>query len=196
VLRTFLALDLEEGLLRQTLALMDELRIERLPRARWCAEHALHVTLRFLGDTDEALVPALSEVVSTLGAHALAPVEIRSTSLLAFPNAKRAHVLALHLEDGGALATLAAIAEQEVTALGFRAEERRFRPHLTLARFREPADLRRVFASRHAPMRGGRLVAIALYKSDLGGPAPVHTPLARHALVRETAPSAEAAPTG
>ncbi len=67
MLRTFLALDLDDALLRIADALIDELRAERLPRARWVASSTLHVTLRFLGDTDEALVPALGELVTTLG---------------------------------------------------------------------------------------------------------------------------------
>ena len=108
MLRTFLALDLDDALLRSVVALIDELRGERLPRARWVASTTLHVTLRFLGDTDEALVPTLSELVTTLGEEAPQSIEVRSTSLLAFPNARRARVLALHLDEGGAVSDLAA----------------------------------------------------------------------------------------
>jgi len=186
VLRTFLALDLDDALLRSVVALIDELRGERLPRARWVASTTLHVTLRFLGDTDEALVPALGELVTALGEEAPRPIEVRSTSLLAFPNARRARVLALHLDEGGAVSDLAAKAERAVTALGFPPETRAFRPHLTLARLREPADLRRLFAASSSSMmpEGGRLRALTLYKSELGKEAPVHTSLARFELGR------------
>jgi len=179
VLRAFLALDLDASFRRDALALIDELRGERWPRMRWVTPTTMHVTLRFLGDTDEGLVPALAELVTRLGEAAPRGIEVRSTSLLAFPNARRARVLVLHLDDGGVISELARIAERDVTALGFRPEERSFRPHLTLGRLREPADLRRLFATRPAPMAGGRLAAVTLYKSELGAEAVVHTSLAR-----------------
>jgi len=183
--RAFLALDLEDSFRRDALALIDELRGERLPRVRWVTHATMHVTLRFLGDTDEALVPALTELVMRLGEGLEGAIELRSTSLMAFPNARRAHVLALHLEDDGTIAELAAAAERGVTALGLPPEKRTFRPHLTLGRMREPVDLRRLFAARAAPLAGGRLDSLTLYKSDLGKEAAVHTPLARFALRRE-----------
>ncbi len=184
VLRTFLALDLDDTFRQDALALIDDLRGERLPRVRWVTHATMHVTLRFLGDTEEALVPSLSDLVMRLGAGIHGAIEVRSTSLLAFPNARRAHVLVLHLDDGGTTTELAAAAEQGVTALGFSPERRSFRPHLTLGRMREPTDLRRLFAARAAPMKGGSLVALTLYKSDLGKESAVHTPLTRFALER------------
>ena len=95
-------------------------------------------------------------------------------------------MLALHLDEGGAVSDLAAKAERAVTALGFPPETRAFRPHLTLARLREPADLRRLFAASSSSMmpEGGRLRALTLYKSELGKEAPVHTSLARFELGR------------
>lgn len=179
--RTFFALELDEPFAKATIALMDLLRGDRLmPRGRWVSPEILHVTLRFLGDTDEALDPALVALVASLGRRVQSPIDVRSTSLLAFPNPRRAHVLGLHLDDGGATVELASHAEDAVTALGFPAEQRPFRSHLTLARFREPADLRRLFAAHASPLHGGRLSALTFYASELGKGGPVHTALARH----------------
>lgn len=185
--RLFLALDLDELFLRDVLARMGELRRvteQRVRvRPRWVAPHTLHVTLRFLGDTEEAELPALVDLVTTLGTSVTMPLVVRSTSLLAFPNPKRAHVLALHLEDDGVLVELGKRAENAVRALGRAPEERPFRPHLTLARFRETADLRRLLEAEAAPRAGGRLTALTLYESDLGKEGgPIHTPLARYEL--------------
>lgn len=184
VLRAFLALDLEDELRRHALALIDELRGERMPRVRWVTHATMHVTLRFLGDTSEELVPALTSLVTQTGAMSKSPLEVHATSLLAFPNPRRARVLALHLDDDGVIAELAAALEHGLAALGVPppAEQRAFRPHLTLGRFKEPADLRRLFAARSLPMAGGRLAALTLYKSDLGPETAVHTPLARLAF--------------
>src|SRR4051812_20038389 len=99
----------------------------RLSRARWVARDAMHVTLRFLGETDASLVPALSDLVTKLGARL--PLEVRATSLLAFPDAKKARVLTIGLEGVDALAREC---EESAVALGFAPEERAFRAHLTL----------------------------------------------------------------
>ena len=189
MLRAFIALDLDDSFRRDVLALIDELRGERLPRMRWLTRATLHVTLRFLGDTDEALVPSLTELVMRIGRSVPDAIEVRSMSLLAFPNARRARVLAVHLDDDGVISELASAAEQGVAALGFAPEQRTFRPHLTLGRPREPADLRRLFEARAAPMAGGRLASLTLYKSELGAEAAVHSPLARHSFGAVASPS-------
>ncbi|HVJ89767.1 MAG TPA: RNA 2',3'-cyclic phosphodiesterase [Labilithrix sp.] len=187
VLRTFLALDLDEPFVQDALALADELCAScpssaLAQRGRWVKRSMMHVTLRFLGHVDEELVLPLSEVVTELGKVQKRAIELESTSLVAFPNAKRAHVLALHLEDPGALAELSTAAERALATLGFIPEVRAFRPHLTLARFRAPADLRRLFAEHQGAMRGGRLNALTLYKSELGREAPRYSVLARAPL--------------
>jgi 2'-5' RNA ligase len=89
-------------------------------------------------------------------------------------------VLALHLDDAGVITELAAAVERALMPLGFAPEERSFRPHVTLARLREPADLRRRLAAAYEPsVKGGRISALTLYESELGGEAPVYTALAR-----------------
>ena len=182
MLRTFLAIDLDERFLQAADALAVGLRAEVLPRARWVARSNMHVTLRFLGATDESLVPSLGALVARIGSIARGPIEPLSTSLVAFPHPKRARVLGLHIDDGGVLMDLASAAEREVVELGFAPEERTFRPHVTLARFRQPADLRRLFVARSTPPPTGRLTSLTLYRSELGGEAPVYSALARFDL--------------
>lgn len=178
--RCFLALDLDEAFIGAVASLADSLHGRPdLPRARWVASSAMHVTLRFLGDTDEALVPSLGLLVANLGE--VDAIDVRATSLLAFPNNRRAHVLGLQLEGDGVLLGMAAQAESAVTALGFAPEQRTFRPHLTLARLRNPADLRRLVVERPVEIVG-RVTSVALYKSDLGPSGPTYTTLARAVL--------------
>jgi 2'-5' RNA ligase len=179
-------LDLDEAFLGEAARLAESLRDRpELSHARWVASSVMHVTLRFLGDTDEALVPSLAQLVANLGD--VEAVDVRATSLLAFPSERRAHVLGLRLEGDGALVRMAEEAERAVTALGFEPEQRAFRPHLTFARLRKPADLRRVIAE--APVAiAGRVTSIALYKSDLGPKGPTYTSQCR-ALLRVGTPS-------
>jgi 2'-5' RNA ligase len=187
MLRTFIALTLDDVFIAAAASLIESLRSEpELARGRWVASSALHITLRFLGDTDESLVPALASLVAELGEAAHEPIDVWTRSLLAFPSERRAHVLGLRFEPNTVMLDLAERAERAAVALGFAPEAREFRPHLTLARIRKaPADLRRLVADRPLAI-AGRVTSITLYKSELGSTGPTYAPLAQ-AVLREPA---------
>lgn len=105
------------------------------------AEH-LHLTLKFLGDTDERLVP---ELVSAMreAAAGVAPFTVRVRGTGAFPNLQRPSVLWVGLEGGEPLARMAASLDADTGALGFERERRAWSPHVTLARVRGPRGLDR-----------------------------------------------------
>ena len=113
------------------------------PALRWTGMPAWHLTLAFLGevgdDTAAALGPRLERAA---GRHHRLPVSLAGGG--AFPGPARARVLWTGLRgDHRALAALA----RSVAASARRAgapppdEGRRFRPHVTLARCREPTDV-------------------------------------------------------
>ena len=143
--------------------------------------HALHLTLCFLGDTPSRAVPQLSE--------ALAGVPFRRCSL-AFgeptflPERGKKNVVALPLADaaqesGG----LAAVRELQagvgaaLAASGFYQLERRaYLPHVTVTRFRRPSHHLSLHMINLPELCPSRLV---LYTGDLDKAAgAVHTPFA------------------
>jgi 2'-5' RNA ligase len=95
----------------------------------------MHLTLRFLGVVADDQIARLTE-----GMHALAadspPLACRTAGLALWPDLRRPHVLVTGVRSEGPLDDLAAAFEQLACSLGFAPERRRFRPHLTLARFR------------------------------------------------------------
>ena len=136
-------------------AVLDDLdaRAGRLRAARqdlrWTSRDAWHVTLAFLGQVDESaaagLLPRLERAARRHHAFRLA-----FSGAGAFPAPTRANVLWSGLSgDRGALAHLA----ESVVAGASRAgapppdKGRRFRPHLTLARCRTPADVTELVAA-------------------------------------------------
>lgn len=186
MIRAFFALDVDAALVDAASSAAESLRAI-LPRARWTRRDLLHVTTRFLGDTDEALVPALCEGAVAIGARRGSRggggLEVRATSLVAFPDARRARVLALSLSDpSGALGAIAEDCEALAVSLGFEPEARAFHAHLTLARMREATDVRAHLEELSAV---GLVTALTLYRSELGeGPdgSPLYAPLARAPL--------------
>lgn len=157
-----------------------------LPKGwRWVRPESIHLTLRFLGETDASRVDALASSLAKTAASS-SPFEIAlSADWGAFPNARRARVLWRALSgELEALAGVAASVELWARGAGYQAEERAFRAHVTLAR----ADRR----ARPAPLDLGRLPAraghafkvdaLVLYKSELGEGGARYEALSRAAL--------------
>jgi 2'-5' RNA ligase len=109
-------------------------------------EHAakLHFTLKFLGDVSE-------EMVSTVEASLRATAERAAAFSAAFggmgcfPSPKRPRVIWAGLRQGGdEMRLLQRSVEGELKLLGFRPEQRPFRPHMTVGRVKRrvtPVDL-------------------------------------------------------
>jgi len=96
----------------------------------------IHLTLRFLGDTDPGIVPGLAEALAGVGA-ASRPAALVGAGWGVFPGPARPRVLWAGLRgDPGPLLDLARRVEEMAVRLGFPRERRPFRAHLTLARAR------------------------------------------------------------
>jgi 2'-5' RNA ligase len=104
---------------------------------RWIQSESLHLTLKFLGRVDDARIPEIERSLQA-GLAALPRFTVSCRGLGVFPAIRRPRILWAGLE-GGALAQLAAAAEQALEPLGFPREEREFKPHLTIGRWRETA---------------------------------------------------------
>jgi 2'-5' RNA ligase len=103
------------------------------PALRWVAADRLHLTVKFLGEQPDSIVPALSEALDTaVGRHGDAPLALGGFG--AFPNFRRARVVWLGVEPHPRLELLHHDIEEACAALGFEPDGRPFRPHLTVAR--------------------------------------------------------------
>ena len=176
--RTFVALVLDDEMRRKLEALASSLR-PRMPGARWVRPEGVHLTLRFLGDTPPERIERLEADLSAAAA-ASSPAEVGVRGLDTFPGrGKPPRVLWVGLEVPASVDELQAACEAAAVAAGFPAEERPFRAHLTLARFRE-----RVLRPALPPTDLGtvRLHTLALVRSELRPGGAVYTPIARFAL--------------
>jgi len=147
--------------------------IERLrPHATdvaWVVPANLHVTLKFLGQLDEARVPAIADALRAACArHAAFELAVRG--LGAFPSPTRPRVLWAGLEgDAGALGALAERVETACGALGMSRETRPFAAHVTLGRVREPRRQPALAEALALPADFGRLRVeqVSLMRSQL-----------------------------
>jgi len=95
-----------------------------------------HVTLKFLGDTDDDRVPHICEELEAAVSDAgVAPFEVTFGGLGVFPSLDYISVVWLGVRDGGEqLTALHEALERRTVDLGFDPEEHDFTPHVTLAR--------------------------------------------------------------
>lgn len=150
----------------------------------WVKPEVAHLTLRFLGRASGEQLEALDRVLRSI-AGTSPPIEMTPASTGAFPGWRRARVLWLGLETGGALESMAERIEQSARDAGFAPEERGFRAHLTLGRVRSPRGLEAAAEAVRgwAPASGPETAStIVLYRSDLGGAGPRYTPIETYAL--------------
>ena len=114
------------------------------PDLRWTGRDAWHLTLAFLGEVEEAVTGKLvPRLVRAAARHPRLSLSLGGAG--AFPAAQRARVLWTGIQgDRQGLAALAASVGAGARRAGAPPanEGRGFRPHLTLARCRAPADVR------------------------------------------------------
>lgn len=108
------------------------------PPWRWIPPENYHLTLKFLGEVDDKLLPSLGGAASK-AASAAKPFTIKFGEFGGFPSLSRPRVIFYRVEEGTEdLAELAGSLEHELEGLGFERERRPFRAHLTLARIKRP----------------------------------------------------------
>ena len=104
---------------------------------RWVRPEGIHLTLKFLGETDEEDLPGIIAALRDV-ARLHPPIEIEPGGLGSFGGRRGLRVVWVGL--GGqidALITLAAAIDAALAPQGFKREARAFNPHLTLARVRD-----------------------------------------------------------
>jgi 2'-5' RNA ligase len=182
-MRLFVGVPLDPALARDLGGVAGELRQRvgrHAPRAKltWVATDRLHVTVRFIGEADDTRAAAIRAALAPpLG---VAAFDLEIVELGAFPGRGRPRVFWAGV---GAGHDEMVQVEREVSArlagCGVAAEDRPYRPHLTLARVREPAGLRAgdVLEGLSGSIGTQRVGAITLFQSRLSPQGPTYVAL-------------------
>ena len=103
---------------------------------KWVRAENIHLSLKFLGDLDDAREPELREALKrAAGARSEPrPLTLQITGFGVFPDYHRPHVLWAGVTPDPGLELLQHAVEQTFAPLGFPTEARAFRPHVTLGR--------------------------------------------------------------
>ena len=140
--------------------------------ARWIDRDNYHITLRFVGDIEEGLARELAHSLDSVVAK---PFMVRLKGVGTF-GGNHPHTLYAGIEDSGEIRRLQATHERLCQMLGLPPEQRRFTPHVTLARLTDAPDFQlqgyiaahNLYASR--PFQVSRFVLFSSRPSRGGGP--------------------------
>ena len=134
-MRAFIAIDLPESI-RAALRKKQASFRSACPDARWTQAEGIHLTLKFLGEIAEGKVAEVCDGLKKLDRFEAFTVALKGFGF--FPDFRRPRVFWAGVDAPPNLEQLAEQVEVAMSRIGFAREERAFRPHLTLARFRVP----------------------------------------------------------
>ena len=147
LIRAFIAVELPAELKKELAALETQFKKNSPPVIKWIEPGSIHITLKFLGETSDAilddLILAMEE--SVVG---VSPFKLDVRQLGAFPGVDRPQVIWVGVSgEMEKLKQLQKNLEKNTEQLGFKRESRTFSPHLTLGRVRDgarPDDIQRI----------------------------------------------------
>jgi len=181
-IRTFIAVDLDKALRQRTVALQETLK-ETGTEVKWVEPENLHVSLLFLGEVDEREIVDVCRIVAEItGRHTSFTMQVQTAGC--FPNLRRPRVLWVGVGEGKeALCAIHDDLEKALLDLGFRREERKYSPHITLGRVKSdrPTESLALALTQHAGWKGGEIqvAEVLVMGSKLTPQGPEYTVLSR-----------------
>lgn len=150
-------------------------------RARWQSDDQLHLTLRFVGETDPRTA---EDLVAALGSVTASSFTLSVRGVGHFEKRGRASALWAALAPSAALDLLERRVERACRAAGIAPETRRFVPHVTLARLGGGAVGAGAWLAAHGDLSAPdwSVTAFRLYESRMGSGGSAYCPVAEWPL--------------
>jgi 2'-5' RNA ligase len=188
--RIFVAVDISEEARERAAKYIAVMRGD-LPKfaASWVRPEKLHLTLRFIGDCDDAELKKVTEVVDSVSAG-IHPFRINIIGTGVFPNEKRARVLWLGVGgETNQMIKAKDLFENEYHAAGLLGKREALTPHLTIARIKNIGRCREVVAahlnSQFGPVEF-EVSELVVYESKLNPKGSIYSVVAKYNLVRNS----------
>ncbi len=131
--RVFIALSLPKEICEKIGDIIKELSRQKFP-VRWVGYEGCHITVHFLGDQDERAIENIKDILLRI-VPKYRQTTARLDKLDYFPSEREPRVIHLSLlEDRNELINLQKELGEELKKNGFRIDERKWQPHITLGR--------------------------------------------------------------
>lgn len=191
LIRTFIAIELNDNLHRALATVQEQLKRDRAARLiRWVVPANIHITLKFLGDVDAIQMPALRNSIAE-ACKDIPAFSLSIDGLGAFPTTRRPNNIWVGATGQiDVAARLAQKIDDACAAFGFEREDRPFTAHLTLGRVKkdvptsERASIGAMIDAAKIGTLGELIVGhVSVMKSELKPGGSVYTRLSMIQLV-------------
>lgn len=136
-MRLFVAVHLNESTKYKIKKLISQLK-EKSNKIKWVPIENLHITLKFLGETDESM---FGDVISSLEKIKHSPFTLTIAHIGGFPNLKSPKVLWIGIQgDQYSIKSLSDQVEKSIIHLNYTKEQRKFTSHITIGRVKQKID--------------------------------------------------------
>ena len=184
-IRTFIAVDLTKPIRDRAVALQ-RLLARSGAEVNWVEPENLHVTLLFLGEVEDREAGRICRIASE-STKQLPAFTMTIEGIGCFPNSRRPRIIWLGVGEGAAaLINLHDELELPLAELGYRREERRYTPHVTLGRVKSEHSTQKLTdeLGTQGGWQGGATTVreISVMASELTSRGPVYTVLGHVAL--------------
>lgn len=183
-MRLFVAAELPSSLRDRIGAVQEEMRGAPLP-VRWVRPEGIHLTLKFLGEVPGPRLAGIETALREAG-RGIVPFRLEACGAVAYPERGAPRLIWVEVRgDLAAARCLAAAIDAATAGLGFAAETREFRAHLTMGRVKGPGrgDWRPALARAGGQASGEfEVKEYVLFQSRLDPGGAVYASLARFPL--------------
>jgi len=182
-IRTFVGVQLQPPARKRALKLIGKLQKSEA-NARWITADEMHITLSFLGDTIDTMVPKVCQAVDQAAQDA-SPFNLSIAGVGAFPDIARPRVAWLGVGEGvDHLTALHRKLETLIRALGVQTDGRRYNPHMTIGRIRGRNQPLTELLEKHADATAGEslVTEAVVFSSSMEKSGPVYAIMHRAKL--------------
>ena len=129
--RTFIAVKILPG--KTVIDILHDFK--RIPgdKIKWVNLDVMHITLNFLGDTKEDMIPEIIEIIKKVSVR-YPSMQLEFSGIGLFRNIRDPRVIWIGMQENKILSEIKYNLDLDLKKLGFRMDDRAFRPHLTLGR--------------------------------------------------------------
>jgi 2'-5' RNA ligase len=187
MIRAFVAVDISDRQREEVAGVLESMMGYDV-RVKWVKIENVHVTLKFLGDTDEGILPDMYAAIGeSLSDHSA--FELSLEKLGCFPNVHRPRIIWIGIKNGYEnLRGLSQEVERAVEPFGFRPEKRKFSVHLTVGRVKDSRSIEpliRDISRMDFSSSAATISKVVFYRSILRPQGPIYTSLKEFELISQ-----------
>jgi len=173
--RAFIAIDVEQS--SQITDIVNDLNNSGA-NIKLVKPENMHITIKFLGDTDEKFVGRIREIMEK-SVENIESFEIKLKSIGVFPNQDYIKIIWIGIEQYEKIVEIAKKINKGLSKIGFKKEKREFSPHLTIGRVKNSKNKDKILhiinRYENTEFNTYKIKSIKLIKSELRSKGPIYT---------------------